>query len=613
MNRPWKTWLVFAVCALLIVGVMAGVTAIALGLDRSQAEARAQAELEEKVRLALWRMDSILAPLIVQESARPYFTYTAFHPTERAYSKMFNPLTPQEFIVPSPLLTQASTNVLLHFQFDPKGRLTSPQLPEGRQRELAQTKYTTPHQIELAARRFAEFEKIISRDANQNRDILLAAAPRPNAVDLNSNFSPVLNRSLELQLQNAPKKNDSISYSSQSTRNAEELQARAQSVKQAYDVTKNTLAVPQSPDRGEINEGLFRPIWFGNALVLVRRVVVQRQEYIQGFWLDWGALNAQLLGSIEDLLPGARLEPLQAIEEDQQARLLASLPVRLIPGATVLGSTSIVSPLRLVLTLAWVCVFLAGLAIAVLLAGTLSLSERRASFVSAVTHELRTPLTTFKMYSEMLAAGMVPEHARNEYLSSLCAEANRLNHLVENVLAFARLERGSARSRIERLPLGQLVERALPRLSQRCSQAAMSLKTHLDSQIAETYVHVDVAAVEQILFNLVDNACKYSATSDRPRVIHLEALPEDNKFAILRVRDHGEGISPAMAKRLFQPFSKSASEAAHSAPGVGLGLALSRRLARTLRGDLRHVKSLNGASFDVFLPLIAPNSGSVRG
>ncbi len=604
MNRPWKTWLVFAVCVLLIFGVMAGVTTIALGLDRSQAEARAQAELEEKVRLALWRMESILAPLIVQESARPYFTYTAFLAADRAYSKMFSPLTPQDFIVPSPLLTQASTNVLLHFQFDPKGRLTSPQLPEGKQRELAQTKYTSADQIELAAGRFAEFEKIISRDANQNRDILLAAAPRPNAVDLNSNFSPVLNRTLELQLQNAPKKNDSISYSSQSTRNAEELQARAQSVKQAYDVSKNTLAVPQSPDRSEVNEGLFKPVWFGNALVLVRRVVVQRQEYVQGFWLDWSALNAQLLVSIEDLLPAARLEPLQSVEEDQQARLLASLPVRLIPGAAGSSPVSITSPLRLALALAWVCVFLAGLAIAFLLAGTLSLSERRASFVSAVTHELRTPLTTFKMYSEMLAAGMVPEHSRNEYLSSLCAEANRLNHLVENVLAYARLERGSARSRIERLPLGQLVERVLPRLTQRCSQGAMSLETHLDSHAAQTPVHVDVAAVEQILFNLVDNACKYAATTDRPRVIHLEALPEDNKFAILRVRDHGEGISHAMAKRLFQPFSKSAEDAAHSAPGVGLGLALSRRLARTLRGDVRYVKSLNGALFDVLLPLI---------
>src|SRR5688572_22947296 len=181
MNRSWKTWLVFAVCSLLIVGVMAGVTGIALGLERSQAEARAQAELEEKVRLALWRMDSILAPLIVQESARPYFTYTAFLAADRAYSKMFSPLTPQEFIVPSPLLTQTSTNVLLHFQFDPKGRLTSPQLPVGKQRELAQTKYTSSHQIELAARRFEEFEKIISRDANQNRHVLLAAAPRSTA------------------------------------------------------------------------------------------------------------------------------------------------------------------------------------------------------------------------------------------------------------------------------------------------------------------------------------------------------------------------------------------------------------------------------------------------
>ena len=182
--------------------------------------------------------------------------------------------------------------------------------------------------------------------------------------------------------------------------------------------------------------------------------------------------------------------------------------------------------------------------------------------------------------------------------------------LPANVLAYARLERGSARSRSERLSLGQLVERVLPRLEQRARQAGMSLETHLDSRAVQAHVQVDASAVEQILFNLVDNACKYATTTDQPRVIHLEALSEENKFAILRVRDHGEGISPAMAERLFQPFSKSATEAAHSAPGVGLGLALSRRLARTLRGDLRLVSSLQGATFDVLLPLIAHNASN---
>jgi len=249
---------------------------------------------------------------------------------------------------------------------------------------------------------------------------------------------------------------------------------------------------------------------------------------------------------------------------------------------------------------------LAAIAVGVLLHGAISLSERRGAFVSAVTHELRTPLTTFKMYSEMLADGMVTEETRRQqYLATLCAEANRLGHLVENVLAYARLERGSARTRVERLPLGDLLDRALPRLRERADRSEMKLVVDADEAGLRTVVAVDTAAVEQILFNLVDNACKYAAPQATEKIIHLEALP-DGRFAMLRVRDHGSGISEAGARRLFQPFSKSAQEAAHSAPGIRLGLALCRRLSRSLGGDLRLVSGATpGACFELRLPLIA--------
>jgi signal transduction histidine kinase len=259
------------------------------------------------------------------------------------------------------------------------------------------------------------------------------------------------------------------------------------------------------------------------------------------------------------------------------------------------------------LLVAWACVLLAALAAGVLLRGTLALSERRAAFVSAVTHELRTPLTTFKMYSEMLAEDMVPDAAqRKSYLDTLCSEASRLSHLVENVLAYARLERGSARQRLEHVTLGELIERVKPRLTQRADQAEMKLVTDADAPALQTSVQVDVAAVEQILFNLVDNACKYAAPAATERVIHLEALPAEGqgRFAMLRVRDHGQGLSAEAARRLFQPFSKSATEAARTAPGVGLGLALCRRLSRNLGGELRWDASVrDGACFVLTLPL----------
>jgi signal transduction histidine kinase len=326
---------------------------------------------------------------------------------------------------------------------------------------------------------------------------------------------------------------------------------------------------------------------------------------VQGCWLNWPYVKASLLDSIKDLLPEADLQPLAATNGLHEARALAALPVQLVPGPSLEAPAAGWTPVQTSLAVAWACVVLAGLASALLLQGTLALSERRASFVSAVTHELRTPLTTFRMYSEMLAEGMVTDaDKRRHYLTTLCSESNRLTHLVENVLAYARLERGSARSRREPITLGDLVQRVKPRLAERAAQAGMQLVEDVDNTAIRTTVHVDVSVVEQILFNLVDNACKYAAPLATEKVIHLETVPENGKFALLRVRDHGQGISAEAAKRLFQPFNKSATEAAHSAPGVGLGLALCRRLSRSIGGELEwDAAAKPGACFNLLLPM----------
>ncbi|MCL4191805.1 MAG: HAMP domain-containing histidine kinase, partial [Thermoguttaceae bacterium] len=224
------------------------------------------------------------------------------------------------------------------------------------------------------------------------------------------------------------------------------------------------------------------------------------------------------------------------------------------------------------------------------------------TFVSAVTHELRTPLTTFHMYTEMLAEGMVSEpQRRQEYLDTLRREATRLTHLVENVLAYARLERGRANGRVERFTLGSLLDQLVPRLAEHARHSGMEVTSELDAAARGATVRANASAVEQIVFNLVDNACKYAASASDRR-IHLAAHRNGSQVE-LRISDHGPGIAPSAAKRLFRPFSKSAREAAHSAPGVGLGLALSRRLARDMGADLALDRRSEGASFVLTLPV----------
>jgi signal transduction histidine kinase len=277
--------------------------------------------------------------------------------------------------------------------------------------------------------------------------------------------------------------------------------------------------------------------------------------------------------------------------------MLAGLPARLIPGAIPHEPAPFFSPIRVALVVAWPCMLLGAGALLGLLLGTLRLSERRGAFVSSVTHELRTPLTTFRMYAEMLAEGMVTSEAqRTDYLRTLCTQADRLSHLVENVLTYARIERKRLQFTQETLQAEELLRRTRDRLEERTRHANMQLVVELTPESAATTVRTCPSAVEQILFNLVDNACKYASSAKDTR-IHLRIEPSGGTVRLL-VADHGPGVAPDQLRTLFTPFSKSARDAANSAPGVGLGLALSKRLARAIGADLVHVASPDyGACF----------------
>lgn len=346
-------------------------------------------------------------------------------------------------------------------------------------------------------------------------------------------------------------------------------------------------------------------VWVGDALVLARRVATRPgREEIEGCVLDWPALRAELLASISDLLPQAGLEPAADADPASEQRLLASIPARLVPGDVVAPTTAGWSPLRGSLVAAWTAMAIAAAALAALLASVLALAERRAAFVSSVTHELRTPLTTFRLYSGMLEEGMVPAGEVQGCHATLRREADRLSHLVENVLAYAGLERGRHAARTGPVPVADLLARTVTRAAERAEGAGFAWRVDVAPDAETAVVITDPAAVEQVLFNLVDNACKY-ARGGTPAEIEL-AVGRRGRHLALAIRDHGPGIAPREAARLFEPFRKSARDAAEGVAGVGLGLALSRRLARQMGGDLvSDPPPDGGARLVVTLPLAA--------
>ncbi|MFZ4576346.1 MAG: sensor histidine kinase, partial [Phycisphaerales bacterium] len=148
--------------------------------------------------------------------------------------------------------------------------------------------------------------------------------------------------------------------------------------------------------------------------------------------------------------------------------------------------------------------------------------------------------------------------------------------------------------------VGELIDQCAGALAARCEQAEMQLVIQRDGD-ADQPITTDPATVERVLFNLVDNACKYASSADDKRV-HLEVRVSSREVEML-VRDHGPGIERAERGRIFRPFVRGQKQADGSISGLGLGLALAKGLATQLGGGLELAAADSGAAFSLSLPL----------
>lgn len=573
MNRPSQTWILFGLSLVVAVIALGRVTFAALSLEESQRRAELESQREERIQRALARVEGWLNLLIAREESRGAGEYEAFVRSNRAYIRVDEGFVPEEVLMPSPLLGLQDTNLWLHFELRTDGVLGSPQVPAPAYHTLIES-FGMAESFSAAEVRLGRLKAILDMSSREESTVQPGTA-HPATTNV--------------------------------VANADRLMTAAMSGWAEMAELRDSTGEGRI---GAMQLGRMMSSRVASEWLMVRRVEDLHGVRVQGFWLNWPVVRGALVRAAVEVLPEAdiRLAGSENVEDDGRRLFrVRGIVLELMPGVVeVLGAPGW-SPVRVTLGLAWVAVVCAVLAVGLLLNGAVSLSERRAAFVSAVTHELRTPLTTFKMYSEMLATGMVSdEEQRRRYLETLRAEADRLGHLVENVLAYARIERGSARSRVEPIALGTLLDQVLPRLQQRAEQSGTRILCSIGDEVSGMVIYVDASAAEQILFNLVDNACKYGTGARVGAApIELEARNGGTRSVLVRVRDHGPGVSDGVAAKLFQPFCKSADEAARSAPGVGLGLALSRRLIRSMGGNLHWVSTVrDGACFELSLPRV---------
>ncbi len=660
-----RIWSAYAAILLLLAIALSWFSWTTIALDLKVEENRRQVEWserqaleQEKIGYALWRMDWLLTPFIAQEAARNYWMYESVLPfsentapevwpaeVEQAPTLQRQPQSPSP--VPSPLLNRPSELVKLHFQIDENNRFTSPQVPQGETFSLVCSQgLVTASEVSGNQKRLDEiaslgdFETMRNACSIQNlpdlHELRLDWTPSSNEDDqpLQQAYVPLQTDSLEPDRQYSLQDSVNSALKSKSKGEADfdsrAVQANQIALSQRVWNEAGKAGSPTPEPQKPVVEGAMRAIWFGDELVLARRVEKGPQTLIQGCWLDWAAIKELLLGEIKETFPSADLIPRPADVEVDFHRALATLPADLvvdpiraygrsnahdaIPDSMnehvvpqIVGPTPSRSSC-IALGIAWGGFLLTALTTAWLIFGIINLSERRASFASAVTHELRTPLTTFRLYSEMLDSGMVSdEESRKTYTEGLVRESDRLCRLVENVLQFSRLERRDHSIPTEPLPIRDLMQRIADRCQPRVEAAGMELEWNLDEELKECLIATSPDSVEQIVFNLVDNACKYGANGTES-LVRIDARREVG-WLVLGIRDFGPGIDSKMIKQLYRPFSRSSDETAGTAAGVGLGLSLARQITRQLGGRLAYCDAYPGATFELRLRLQNPQKG----
>ena len=228
-------------------------------------------------------------------------------------------------------------------------------------------------------------------------------------------------------------------------------------------------------------------------------------------------------------------------------------------------------------------------------------NEQHDSFINAVTHELKTPVASIRLYLQTLQSRDLDEARRREFYRIMLEDSDRLLHTIEQVL-----RAGSTGSRLRRIARARV---NLGEIARECVELART-RFHLDPEalayeqrVAGEHPMVigDPEELRAAVWNLIDNAVKYSAGDVRIRVSLEET---DGQKLAVRVADRGVGISPVELKRIFRRFYRIPASVAMRTKGSGLGLFIVRSVARRHGGRAfaQSEGAGQGSTFTLLLP-----------
>jgi two-component system sensor histidine kinase CiaH len=223
----------------------------------------------------------------------------------------------------------------------------------------------------------------------------------------------------------------------------------------------------------------------------------------------------------------------------------------------------------------------------------LRISEQQQNFMIAITHELKTPISVAKLNLETMQKRKLDEQQQQRLIQTTLEETNRLNALCNNMLLSSQMEAGGYPFTNEETNISELISK--------CVQDFMTRYPHqkIESDIAPgIFINGDPLLLQILANNLIDNAIKYGA-KELPVTV---SLTEENDKIILSVQDLGKGIADEEKDKIFNKFYRVGNPATRSAKGTGLGLYLTKKIAKQHNANITVTdNNPSGANFTVIL------------
>jgi signal transduction histidine kinase len=227
------------------------------------------------------------------------------------------------------------------------------------------------------------------------------------------------------------------------------------------------------------------------------------------------------------------------------------------------------------------------------------LSKMKSYFMSTVSHEFKSPLTTIRQMAEMLVDGRVPSPERQQkYHTSILQQSERLSHLIDNILDFSKMEEGQKIFHFEKADITPVVKEIVESFQSLTAGQGFDISLSIPGPVPD--VVFDREAIEQVMHNLLDNACKYSGDS---RKVEVHLMSKAN-WIIINVKDYGIGIRKEDHEKIFSRFYRAGEELTQTVKGSGIGLTIVKQIVEAHKGliTLESVPG-QGSTFSVRLPV----------